>query len=114
MVIRNYSTMLMHVNLYGQKDLDWRYDETVMSVSVKDLQAYAVYISEDVKVSDGRIHHALVVSARFNPLRIINDLQYLEGGGTLPIVQDPNRRQANVQVVEKRFPESSSDLENGI
>lgn len=73
MVLGYYSDSLMYTNLYPDKSLDSRYWSEVMSVSEKDFQTYAVHIRENVKDSNGRIHHTLIVAARFNPLRLIND-----------------------------------------
>lgn len=69
-----YCGRLMFTNLYGNKDLDCRYGEGMMFVSVKELHTYAVHISNDVKDSDRR-SHARIVPAEFNPLCLINDLQ---------------------------------------
>lgn len=68
----------MYANLYGDKDLDRRFAEGMMFVSVKEFQTYDVYISEDVKDSNERSYHAWFSLARFNPLHFINDSRYLK------------------------------------
>lgn len=55
MMIGYYTVMLMHANLYCDKDLDRRYEEAVLSVSVMELQTYAVHISNDVKERGGGV-----------------------------------------------------------
>lgn len=58
MVIAYYSGALMYANLYGYKNLDKIYGNRLRSVDVKELQRYAVHISNDAKHSGGRSHHA--------------------------------------------------------
>lgn len=40
----------MHGDLYRDKDVDWIYGEVVLSVSMREIQAYAVHIREDEKM----------------------------------------------------------------
>lgn len=49
-----------------------------MSVSLKDLQTQDVNIRKDVKHSEGRSHHAWILS-ELNPLGFIYDPWHLEG-----------------------------------
>lgn len=48
-VLGSYSAALMYGNLYGNEDLDRMDWEGRMSVSSRELQTYAVNISDDVK-----------------------------------------------------------------
>lgn len=110
MVIRYYSGKLLYVNLYGDKYLDRKYAERVISVSMRELHTYGIHISNDVKDSDGRSHHARIVPAWINPLRFIYDPRSLEGDRTPQIMQYPNRRQAKVIFLQSLFQKSSPDL----
>lgn len=87
-----------------------RYGEGMMFVSVEEFQTYAVHIIDDLKDSDGKIHHSWILPALFDSLPTINDPLYLECDRTMQIVQYSNRRRANVELLQKLFPESSSDL----
>lgn len=49
-----HTGMLMYAVQYGDMDLDRRHLEEEISVSMKKVQTYAEYISNDVKDSDGR------------------------------------------------------------
>lgn len=68
----------MYAILYRDKGLDKRYRETGIPLILKDPQKYSVHISDDVRDSDKRIHHAWDVPAVSDPLCFINDHQYLE------------------------------------
>lgn len=82
-----------------------------MSVSVKQFQTNAVQFTDDVKYSDGRIHHAWLVPLQFSTLRLINAPWYLNGDRTPLIPQEmQTNRQANVKFVQKLILESISDL----
>lgn len=78
MVVVYYSGTLMYTSLYGDRSLDRRYGDGVMSVRVTEFQTYAVYINDYVKDSDGRSNHAWIVPTVFHSLRSINDPWYLE------------------------------------
>lgn len=66
MVIAYYTGTLIFPNLYGEKNLDRRYGEEVIFVSLKEIQKYAVHIGDDVKDSAGRELHACRVLAQLN------------------------------------------------
>lgn len=70
------------------------YGEGVKSVEVRESKTYTVLICDDVKDIDGKIHHAWIVPARFNPLRFMNNFRYLKGDRTLWI--DSKGKQGNV------------------
>lgn len=88
MMIWYHNSTLMYANLYGDKDSDRRYGEGVMPVSVKEFQTHALHISDDVKNNDRWSHLAFIVSTRFNPMHINNNLRYLEVNRNTPTVQD--------------------------
>lgn len=71
MVIGNYSRTLMYGNLYVDKDLDRRYREGFISVSLKEFQRYAVHISNLVKENAGRSHHAWIFPVQLNPMHFL-------------------------------------------
>lgn len=47
-MLGNYSSAVMYVNHYDDKDLNWRYENGVMSMSVEELRAFASYNRYDV------------------------------------------------------------------
>lgn len=110
-VIRYYGGTLMYVNPYNDKDSVKSFGKEVMSVSVRELRAYAVHIRYNVKHSEVRNHHARVIPALLKTLRLISELGYLEDDRTLQIVRDRNRSKTNVEFAQKLCPESSSELE---
>lgn len=61
-----YSSTLMFASLHRSIDLFSSYEKGVMVVSVKEFQIYAVYISDDVRDSDDRSHHAWINHGVFN------------------------------------------------
>lgn len=61
-----------------------------MSVSLKNFQMYGVYISDEVKDSNGSCYYAWIVLAWFNPLRYINYLHFLEGDKTPLMMPEVN------------------------
>lgn len=96
--------------LYGGKDWYCRYGEALMSVSVYKLKTYALHISLHLNKRKRWIHHVWTVPVMFNPVRFINDPRYLRSGNTAWIVQDSNRRKADVKFVQNLYPGSYSDL----
>lgn len=76
----------MYTNLSNDKDLDRRYRGDVVSVSLEELQPYAVGMSNDVTYSDARIHSARIVSPQFKTLYIINHPRGLKDDRTTHIV----------------------------
>lgn len=48
----------MHTDLFGDKDLEGRYDDGVMDVTFKEFQTYALDIASDEKESNGKNYHA--------------------------------------------------------
>lgn len=93
----------MYANMYDDDDMDWGYESGIISVSLKNLQTYAVQISDDVKDSDRRSHHACIPTAVFDPLHHINDPQLLEGDRTMWDPEIESKRQANVEFVQRLF-----------
>lgn len=85
-VIEYYNVTLMYASLYGDRDMNRRYGEGVMYMSIKEFQRYPLHISDDVKGKDGRSNRAWTVTARFNPLHFINDNRQLEVDMTLQLV----------------------------
>lgn len=77
MVIRHYSDMLIYANLYDDMDLNIKYGEKVMSVSVNEFQTHAAHTSDDVKDNDKRCRQTPIVPAAFHPLHFVNDPQSL-------------------------------------
>lgn len=77
-----------------------------MSLSGKDFQTYAVYLSDDLKDSNGKSYRACIVPVRFNPLHCINDQRYLEGDRTPRIVRPTNVRKVIVESARNMFLES--------
>lgn len=71
-MVEYYSGTLMYTSLYRYKDVERRYSEGVMSVSMKGSQICALHISDDVKSGIGEILHTSIVPSRFNPLRYTN------------------------------------------
>lgn len=63
MVIDHYTGILICVNLYGDKDLDRRFGERVVSVSRNQFQKYYLHISDDMKESNGKRHPAWTVTS---------------------------------------------------
>lgn len=57
------------------KDLDWTYEQAVMSLSVKGFQIYmyTVYTIAYEEHNDGKIHQNWISPVMFNNLRLIND-----------------------------------------
>lgn len=49
------------------------YGEGMISVSMEELQTYAVNISHELKDSSGKIHHAWEGPAQFDPIWYSND-----------------------------------------
>lgn len=68
MMIRYYRGILVYTNNYRDKDGYRMYGEGLMSVIVKEIQTYAMHISDGVKDSKGKSCHAGGVLAKFNPL----------------------------------------------
>lgn len=57
MVIVHFNGTLMYVKFCGDKGVERRYTEVVMSLSVKEFHTYAVYIGNEEKDRIGRLHH---------------------------------------------------------
>lgn len=53
--MRISSGALIYARLYGDKDLDRRYGDGRMYVSVKQFQTYALHFSDDMKKGVGRV-----------------------------------------------------------
>lgn len=51
------SGTLMPASLYGEKDFETMYGDRVTSVSTKEVHTYGVHVCDDLRHSDGRIHH---------------------------------------------------------
>lgn len=108
MMIEYYcGTLLLYYDLYGDKHLDRKYGEILMSVSVKDFTRYALYTSNGVKDSDRRIFPASIVLAQFIPLCFNNDFPYLKGDRTSKIGRDSNKETSRcrncTKIVSREF-----------
>lgn len=66
MVIGYYNDSVIYTSLYGKKDVVRRYEEGVMSVSVKEFQTCALHIFDDVKNSNWKSSHAWIVQGQLN------------------------------------------------
>lgn len=53
-----YKNTLRYANLHDDKDMSRTYGKGVVSVSVKEVFPYAVYISDDVNLNAGMSHQA--------------------------------------------------------
>lgn len=69
MVIGCVHSMLRYSNLCRDKDLDGKYQEKVLPMSVEEFQVYSVQVSNSVEDCDRRSHHANKVHVWFNPLQ---------------------------------------------
>lgn len=58
-----------------------------------------------------RSHQAWFVLAHFNPLPFLNDPWYLEGDSTQWLVRNTCEEPANVDFLQKQFPESPAYME---
>lgn len=92
MVIGFNSTTLMYTNLYGDKELEGRYGMGVKLVGVEEFQTYASHISSDVKDTNEKRFSTCIVAGMFNIFCYINDMPYLEGDMTPPMVQEDTER----------------------
>lgn len=97
------------MNKYGHKELDGRYGEGVMCVGVV-LLGHTVQICHEVWGSDGKGPHAWIATALFDKLRIIIDPRYVQGGWAPLMVRELNRKQSNVEHVQKLSKEISLHL----
>lgn len=66
MVIWFYRSMLMYTILYEENNLDRRYAEALMSVSVRDSHKCVVQLCNDLKDGDEGIPQAWTAPAVFN------------------------------------------------
>lgn len=80
----------MYKNLHGDKDAERNYGKHMIYLNVKKFQTYAIHISDSMKDNNWKSGHAWIVPAKFNQLRHIKDLQYLEGDGTLQMMPEAN------------------------
>lgn len=110
MVMGSYSGTLNYTSLYGDEDLYRRYGEEVLSMRVKELQTNAVYISDDVKNSNGEGCHALIVLQKVNPLRYNDDLRIMAGDRAPRMAQEANGRTVHGEFVQTIVPGSLSQL----
>lgn len=76
---------------------------------LKDLQAYSVQISNDIKDSVWKSLHALMVPALLHLLRLIRNAWQLDCERFQRTAQHSNRGQANMERVQQRFAERSLD-----
>lgn len=109
-VVGYYSGTTMHINHYTDKKFERRYQEHSMSVSVNELQTYAVNISDDAKHCNGNSFHAWIGPAKFSQFFCINDRLYLKGKKTTQMVREENKRKESVEFVQTIVSESSSHL----
>lgn len=92
----DYILPLINVDLYGEKIVERRNGEGLMSVRVKKFQTYTLHKCDEVKDTSRRSHHAWLVPASFNPLRYVNDMWNSDGDKTPQMVREADGMKGNL------------------